>query len=158
WKRFIDWVIAAKVPVFAGATAAILLVVAGITRGPALRDWLEIQGEKRRVAEAYAEKRMIEPRLTGVKYGAYQQPSVTLSQEDPADNLNRPLLNEAYSELSRKATSRVDLGQQWLQIQGRLTLLKDPRNAQIAEEVFHQAQAKAAGNRSLEIDLAVSSF
>jgi CHAT domain-containing protein/tetratricopeptide (TPR) repeat protein len=158
WKPFVDWVTTAKIPVFAGATAAVLLVGGAILRGPALIDRLELHNENRRVAAAYAEKRTIELRFTGVDAGPYQKPTVTLSQEDPTDELSRPALNEAQSKLSRKLTSGSELDPQWLQIKGRLLLLKDPRNAQMAEEAFQQAQAKGLRNPGLEIDLAVSNF
>src|SRR5262249_13553489 len=157
-RRFSNWRAPAKVPAIAWGTAAVLLVAAAIARGPALKERLEIHNESRRVAAAYAEKRTSEPRLTGVDPGPYQKPSVTLGQEDQADELNRPALSEAQSKLSRKLTSSDDLDPHWLQIKGRLLLLKDPRNAQIAEETFQQAQGRGLRNLGLEIDLAVSSF
>src|SRR5262249_17224662 len=156
WKRFAEWLATARIPAFAGATAGVLLVGGAILRGPELVNRLEIHNENRRVAAAYAEKRTIELRLTGVDAGPYQKPNVTLGQEEQADELNRPALNEAQSKLSRKLTSGSELDPQWLQIKGRLLLLKDPRNAQMAEEAFQQAQAKGLKNLDLEIDLAVS--
>jgi len=155
WKRLRRWLPAAKFPAVAWATAAVLLVGAAIIFRPGRKD--EIQTENDLVAAAYAERRTIEPRLTGVKHGQYQMPNITLGPEDQ-DELSRTAFNEAYTKLSHKVTSGGSLDQEWLQVKGRLLLLKDPRNAQMAEEAFQQALAKGAVNPGLAIDLAVSSF
>ncbi len=157
WGQIGDWWAATK-PWAIAAVAAALVVGTGIVRGPAIVEWVEINNENQRVAAAYAQGRTIEPRFTGVDSGPYQKPAITLGPEDQSEELNRPAFLEAWNKLSHKLTSGGKLDPRWLQIKGRLLLLKDPGSAKTAEETFQQAQLGGLKDHSLEIDLAVSYF
>jgi len=158
WGQVGDWWAAAKLRTITAGVAAALVAGAGVLRGPAIVEWVEINNENHRVAAAYAQGRTIEPRFTGVDSGPYQKPAITLGPGDQSEELNRPAFLEAWNKLSHKLVSGGKLDPRWLQIKGRLLLLKDPGSAKTAESIFQQAQLAGLKDHSLNIDLAVSSF
>ncbi|MBZ5532376.1 MAG: CHAT domain-containing protein [Acidobacteriia bacterium] len=141
----------------AAAAVAVATMVCFVW-GPVLIAEVQLHKEQKRVAAAYAERRTIEPRITGVGYGSYQEPIHTLGQEDESDDLTRPALLEARSKLADMLKSDGNRDPHLQQIEGRLRLLRNPADAIKAEEAFQRAQSKGLNDLSLEIDLAVSYF
>lgn len=150
------WVSAAWIR--AAGAAVVAVAIASFVWGPGLIADVNLHKEKQRVAAAFAERRTIEPRITGVGYSSYQGPVLPMGPEDESESLSRPALLEAQSKLASMLKSRSSSDPHLLQIQGRLTLLDNPAHAAKAEEVFQRAQSKGLNDLSLEIDMAVSYF
>lgn len=181
WNGTAEWVVATKVRAAAAAMATLVAAI-GITRGPAIMNWVEnrkaneeirqaneeMKKAKNLVADAYVEKdkRLLEPRLTGVGYAPYQPRESTLGSGHPDD---RPDLNNLVNELSRKFSSgdKYKLGSGWWQTKGRQLLLQSSNTLNTEEakaylkearESFEEAQKRGVKDFSLEIDLAVTYF
>jgi len=157
WKRLWNWtaerISASKVRATAGAMAT-LLVGIGITRGPAIWNWWQLWQATASISDGYAQKRTIPIRLTGVEAGPLDQGVQTMGSgevEDPGWKLSH-----AQYLLSGKLAPGAKVDPRWLQIEGRILLLKYPRNPEKAEQSFLQAQSMGLKDFSLDIDLAVT--
>ncbi|MGZ7072627.1 MAG: tetratricopeptide repeat protein [Candidatus Angelobacter sp.] len=152
------WLVALRPRILAGAAALASLSIVMSVWGPGVVEAWQLKREEGLVSVAYAKHRVTEMRQTAAAHGVYQEGSGKMGPKDDADNLKQPELNKAWSNLSDKLNSGGKLDPRWLQIQGRLLLLKDPANGKAAETAFREAQAKGMKDPSLEIDLAVSYF
>jgi hypothetical protein len=152
------WWFALRPRILTGAVALVSLSVALYAWGPAMLEAWQLKKAKKLVSQAYAKHRVTEMRQTAAVHGVYQDDSGKMGSKDDADDLKHPELNRAWSNLSDRLNSGGKLDPRWLQIQGRLLLLKDPANSKAAEASFREAQAKGLTDPSLEIDLAISYF
>ncbi|MBZ5489589.1 MAG: CHAT domain-containing protein [Acidobacteriia bacterium] len=139
----------------AGALAT-LLVGIGITRGPAIMNWWQLWQAKGTISAAYAQKRTIPGRLTGVKAGPLDQGVQTMGSGEVEDLGWK--LNKAVAMLPSSLASGDKVDPRWLQIEGRILLLKYPHNPEKAEQSFLRAQSMGMKDFSLDIDLAVTHF
>jgi hypothetical protein len=141
----------------AAASLASLFIAVSIW-GPGAIETVQLKKEQKLIAVAYAKNRTTDMRYTAVAHGAYQPGEGKLGPNDAADELNRPELIQAESNLANKLRSGGKLDPHWLQSKGRILLLKYPANSKIAEEAFEEARARGLKDPSLEIDLAICYF
>jgi hypothetical protein len=140
----------------AGALASLFIVMS--VWGPSAVEAWQVKRTLGLVAVASAKHRVTEMRQPGAAHGVYRQDSPKMGPKDGAGDLKQPELNKAWSNLSDKLNSGGKVDPRWLQIQGRLLLLRDPANSKDAEAAFREAQAAGLKDPSLEIDLAISYF
>jgi len=153
WPKTIGWW---PKMAWAGGLAALAVIIAF---GPALWTRYELYRADRLVAAAYAERRPTEMRLTNVPYATYNPPSVVRGADgDQEPGYDRPALSDADALVGRKLKSGK-LDSNWLQIQGRVSLLRGTtRGLTDAESALEQARSKGADNPRTEIDLAATYF
>jgi len=144
---------ASKVRAIASAMAT-LLVAIGITRAPAIWNGVQLWQAKGSISDAYAQKRTVPVRLTGVKAGSLDQGVQTLGS-GAVEDLGWKL-SGAQALLSGKLAPGVKVDPRWLQIAGRILLLKHQPGE--AKEKFQEAQSMGLKGFSLDIDLAVADF
>lgn len=152
------WWLVLRPRILAAAASLAALAIAVPIFGPGALEAWQIKKTQGLVAVASAKHRVTEMREPGAPHGVYQESHGKMGPKDDADNLKQPELNKAWSNLSDKLTSGSKFDPRWLQIQGRLLLLKDPADSKIAEASFREAQAMGLKDPSLDIDLAISYF
>src|SRR6266404_5670126 len=126
WNQTAELWAAFKVPATAGAMAAVLAGI-GITCEPAIMNWAQLRSAKQSISAAYTQKRTIPGRLTGVDASPYTQDSQKMGSGGEVDDLGWTPMIEAEGALSRKLASGGKVDPRWLQIKGRILLLKYPR-------------------------------
>lgn len=159
WKRLwrsITKPISGWVPATTGVVA--VLAGVGIVSGPPIINWAQLRSANQSISAAYAQKRTIPGRLTGVDASPYTQDSQKMGSGGEVDDMGWTPMIEAEGSLSRKLASGGKIDPRWLQIKGRILLLKYPRYPEKAEEYFVKAQRLGVKDLSLEIDLAVTYF
>jgi CHAT domain-containing protein len=151
------WLQTLRPRILAGAASLAALAIAVPIWGPSAVEAWQLKKTKTLVAAAYAKDRVTEMRFTDVLHGELQSGEGTMGSNDQLHELRQPELNKAWTKLSElNSVEKVD--PRWLQIRGRVLLLKGSKNANTAEESFREAQSRGLNDPSLEIDLAISYF
>jgi tetratricopeptide (TPR) repeat protein len=145
WVRTLAWT--------APLTAVVLFL---FLQGPALYAKWKLYHTQQFVAEAYADQRSTEMRLTGVEYGRYNKLIRRLGPEGGSDSEKEsPALLNARSSLNEELRSNKGTTPEWQQIEARIALLQG--NPEKAEKVLRRA-LELKSSEGLQIDLAVAYF
>lgn len=144
-------------PRLAFAGAGLAAVIAGFIWVPTVLAKMELRRADKTVAEAYAARRTTEMRYPGAPVAPFNPYPVVLGPDTPAvSDFDRPELAKAQGVVADKVKSGDP---RWLQLQGRISLLKgDSRSLSDAEKMFETASKKDPNSASLKIDLATAYF
>lgn len=156
WKRFTDLWSRRWMPAMVGTMAALAGV--GIVIEPPIMNLVQIGTGTKLVDKAYAQNRTLESRFPGAPHAAFQKFGTTMGPDDQ-DLQKRPALSDALNYFTQKLPSddkKVD--PKWFQLQGRLILLKDPKDWSGAEKAFEKAIERGLNTPSLKIDLAIAYY
>ena len=131
------------------ALSAVGLIAIGV--------WITVQKAQNRtpeqlIADAYAEKRVMEVRIEGAPY-------VPLRQErgpDSGNRMSRPALLKAEAEIATRLQTRPD-DIRWLQASGRASMMEgDQAGVDAALTTLKKAERLAPDDVSIQVDLASS--
>jgi hypothetical protein len=145
WKKALAW-----------ATPLVALVLVAVSFGPTLKSNYELYSAKNQVAQAYADQRSVEMRLSGMPHSEYSKLNRTLGPGgSDSDNASPALLN-AKSSLNAHLKSGKKLDSDWQEIQGRIYLLQGSSDK--AEKALRNALPNANNPSAVMIDLASAYF
>ena len=139
-------------PALAAAAAALIFVA--LVKGPAFIAAYQVSSANRQIAAAFAERRTLEPRMTGAPYAPYNPYPVEMGEDAQSSALDRPQLSAARAQIGeRRKNGRIDPN--WLQLEARVSLLGGTgHEVRQAEEDMEEARRKGLNTPSAKIDQA----